>query len=104
VRVARAAAIADADVQVAVRTEGDIAAVVIALRVVDVEQLELGARGQGRAVVGGAELGDAVHQPQRGIGGRVVEVDARIGRVVGMKRHAQQAAFVVGTGRIGVQF
>ena len=67
VRVAAAAAVADADVEEAVRAERDVAAVVVALRVIDVEELQLGSGREGIAAVQRTELRDAIDEPERRI-------------------------------------
>ena len=78
--VAAAAAVTDADVQEAIGAEGDVAAVVIVFRIIDVEQHDLG--GRDRARCRRCELrncGHAVHEPEAGSRARVEE-DTRADR------------------------
>src|SRR5690349_14848904 len=101
--VATTAAVTDADVEKSVRAERDVAAVVIALRIVDVEQLDLACRVQRRPVAGQAELRHPIDQAQRSRAARIEEEYPRIGRIVRMEGHAEQAALVVRTRGVGVQ-
>jgi hypothetical protein len=90
-RVEAAAAVAEADVELAVGAEGDVAAVVVGEGLADGEDLE-GRRGVGRAGVGGAVLDDV--RVAAGVG--VVDEEAAVRGVVGVEGHAQQALLVAG--------
>src|SRR6185436_14023686 len=88
-RVGGNAVLADAEVEHAVGSEVDGAAVVVGgTELRQVEQTELAARPA--AVAASGEAAEAV--VQRGLDRRVVDVDPRRAREVGVQRDAEQAA------------
>jgi hypothetical protein len=104
--VVGAAAVAHGHVEEAVGAEVDPAAVMVELRLVDRE--EHGADGAGDVGIGGgdgvfgehfgmtaARGGDAGLAGQAGARARVADEEAAVGRVLRVKRQAQQAALVV---------
>ena len=86
-----AAAVAEPEVQAPVGAEGELAAVVVLLRLVDVEELPARARIDG-AVAAGAQLGDA----GVALAVRPVQVDAPVAGEVRVEGDAQQP--LLGTG------
>ena len=99
VRVVRATAIPDRDVQAPVRTERDPAAVVIALGLHNRDQHALGVRIEREPTVGSRELRDAGHEPEL-IGG-VDEPYAPIRGKGGMKGHPEQPGLTATRNTIG---
>ena len=96
-RVAATAAVAQPDVQVAVRAEGQLPAVVVGERVGQREQDALAGR-VGRLQVGrGGQLGD----DRRAVAGSaVVDEEAPVGGEVGVEGQAQQPALAAGADAI----
>ena len=90
-RVAAGAAVAEAEVQVAVRAERELPAVVVRVRLVEGEEDALGGRVEQRRqrLVGDAELGE--HGVAVALARRVVDEGARVVRPVGMQRQPEQA-------------
>ena len=91
-RVERAAAVAEAEVEQAVRAERELAAVVVLVGLVDGQQLahSLGA-ALGRPVFGDARVAVQV---------RVVDVEPRVVREPGVKREREQPLLAAG-GHLG---
>src|SRR5262249_39813630 len=83
--IALAAAVAEADVEEAVRTESETAPIVVRERLADEEHV--GAARRGDVAVGGYAKARHV-----GVAGavRVVDEDPRIARIAGMERDAEQ--------------
>ncbi len=93
VLVPTAAAIADADIQIAVGPERDVPTVVVLLGLIDLQQNLLRARVQRRTLIARRECGNA--RDER-IARRVREKDARVLREIRVKGHAEQAHFATG--------
>ena len=91
-RVAGAAAVTDADVQESVRTEGQLAAVVVGRRLVQGQQHAFRSRIQGLPAVGARELrGHRANLAADGF--RVVEKHPTVDRKFRVEGHAQQSGF-----------
>ena len=93
--IVAAAAVAHADVEVAVGAEAQRAAVVIRERLRDRQDDSLRTSASARFAIAGA---DAIRRDHRRAvaGARVVDVEPAVGRVLRMKREAQQAALAAG--------
>lgn len=97
------AAVACGDVEVMVWAESEPAAVVVGLRLVDLED-GLGGGGAGGSEVGGGVLNDLREALSEGAAcGGVIEVEFTVGGVVGVEGHAEEALFAASGGHAGGQ-